>query len=140
MAWTIGITETGDLVRADFDSAAGSRQSVPQRVGAEIGEYHVTGSFRTQLEFAGPPEFVEIRGDRSGIFGPPGLEHMAQPTHFRPALGEFLCYAELFGQVTENLVIVARLAAWRLDLAHGDQKIIPATGADIVALQGNRRR
>jgi hypothetical protein len=97
----------------DFDSAAGGGQFVPERVSAEIGEHDMPGRFRTQLEFTGPPEFVEIRSDDSRIFGLPGLVYITQPAHFGPALGEFLCHAELFGQVSENLVIVACLGVYR---------------------------
>ena len=65
---------------------------------------------------------------------------MLEPISCRAALGEFFAEAEALGETGEDVVIVARLAIGCHRPMHRDQQRIAGGGADILALQGDRRR
>ena len=142
MSRTIGVAKTGDRRGGNLDFAARGRQGRGFGVAAEVAEDATVPDIDRQRQFAGFPELVEPRrvdaAFGQGVAG--RLVNVCEPLPRRAALGECFTDAETLRQPGEDIVIVARFAVRADRAVHRDHQRVAGRRADILALQGDRRR
>ncbi|CUK20615.1 Uncharacterised protein [Achromobacter sp. 2789STDY5608615] len=140
MAGAVGIAEAGDGRRADLHLAAGRGQRLAGGIVAERAQDAAVVVLLRQRQFAARPELVEVRRLQALVrerrAGP--FIQVAQPFGAVAAFGEGFARAQPFGQVGEDVVVVARQAVGRGDAVHGHQQRVGGRAADVLALQRHR--
>ena len=143
MAGAVGIGETGDRRRGDLDPAARRRQR-RARQGRDGRRARCRRPTARSAVPARPAPRTRRNSARCGRARPArgGSARRYARSHCRgerpsvKRVGE----AEPLGQPGEDRVVVARLAVGRHGPVHRDQQRIAGGGADILALQRDRRR